>query len=96
MLEKLLKLVFENLNVKRHLMYTVFDSISFISVAKELVCAVLKCQSSQSQEHSNTKMLHKCGYYISVMNFREFAQLSRYSATTVLNVQGFLHSQKSI
>jgi hypothetical protein len=48
MLEKLLKIVLENLNVKRHLMYTVFDSISFISVAKELVCAVLKRQSSQS------------------------------------------------
>ena len=48
MLEKLLKIVLENLNVKRHLMYTVFDSISFISVAKELVRAVLKRQRSQS------------------------------------------------
>ena len=29
------------------------------------------------------KMLHKCGYYI-LVNFCEFAQVARYSATTVL------------
>ena len=43
-------------------MYTMFDSVSFISVAKEPVCIVLKRQSRPSCMHSNAMMLHECSY----------------------------------
>ena len=43
-------------------MYTAFDSISFISAAKEPVCIVLQCQSRPNRKRSNVKMLHEYGY----------------------------------
>ena len=65
MLEKLLKTVLKNLNLEKILMYTVFNSMFFISVASEPVCIVLKCQNCPNRKHSNAKMLHKCGYHLS-------------------------------
>ena len=76
MFEKLLKTVFKNLNFTRdtNVQYTVFDSISFISVARKAVCIILKHQSRQRRKCSNLKMLHECGYYLH--DLCQFTQLA--------------------
>ena len=66
-------------------MYTVFDSMSFISVASEPVRIVLKCQSRLNRKHSNAKMLPECGYCLC-----EFAQVAGCSATLVLRLSLFV------
>ena len=44
-------------------MFTIFDSISFNSVARKPVCVVLDLAPSRpSTRHSNAKMLHEIGY----------------------------------